>query len=51
MIAPLRPNPPIPLLNWCDRHGYEPCDCPAYLVTMGCADLNMEAELEARDAE
>jgi hypothetical protein len=45
MIAPIHPNPPIPRLDWCNRHGYEPCGCPAHLIVLGCMDMEMEAAL------
>lgn len=34
-------------LNACWVHGDQPCDCPAYLVAMGCMDLLMEQWIES----
>lgn len=33
-------------LDHCEIHGNGPCDCPAYLVAMGCMDLWIEQQLE-----
>lgn len=33
-------------LDHCPIHGDTPCDCPAYLVTLGLMDLALERRLE-----
>jgi hypothetical protein len=44
--APLHSNPPIPKLDWCMYHEDGECDCRAYLVVLGCIDLEMEGAIE-----
>ena len=34
-------------LDACWIHGDQACDCPAYLVAMGCMDMLIERRLEA----
>lgn len=33
-------------LDWCMYHEDDKCDCPAWIVAMGCRDLYFEAMLE-----
>lgn len=33
-------------LDHCSIHGDQPCDCPAYLVALGCMDAEIEVRLE-----
>ena len=47
MIAPLHPDPPRKHLT--DMPGYD-CELqPAYLVALGCMDLEMEEALQLSD--
>lgn len=46
MKSPIHPNPPIPKLNWCMYHEFGECSCRAYLVVLGCHDLEMEGAIE-----
>lgn len=44
--------PDLSRLDWCMKHGYETerCDCPAWLIVMGCMDMLIEQRLEADPA-
>ncbi len=39
-----------PRLDWCMKHHYEPCECPAWLIVMGCMDAEIEEGLERGDS-
>jgi hypothetical protein len=38
----------IERLDWCMKHPADPaeCNCPAWLVAMGCMDMLIERQLE-----